>query len=479
MEVDKIQFYIKQIETGCLSHYAYYVESAKQAMVIDPLRDIKQYMDLASSRGAQIKYVACTHIHADFVSGYWDLAKKTGAEIVLGPTDEIAFKHIRADDGKIIVLGNVELQVIHTPGHTLESICLLLVNKNEGNIQEALFTGDTLFVGDVGRPDLAAKGSQVTKRDLTDHLFDSLRKLMQLSHDCIILPGHGAGSACGKNLGKESHSTIGIQKTSNYALKIEEKEEFYKALVTDLPTPPAYFFYDVNMNLHNNEIKAFDEILETGKKPLTPQTIKELSSNPDYIIIDTRDTQAFTKAHVPGAVNIPIKGSVAVWTATIVEPSIKLLLVCDLEHLEESITRLSRTGMDNTEGYLEGGIQNWIDLGYPTESIEGLKPVEIENLRNTDVNSMLLDVRNCSELSEGVLVDSTFLNLSFINKNAEEVLAKHRNMVVVCKSGARAVIACSLLKRKGYNVRFVEGGFIAAKEQGLEVIMPNIKNIEI
>lgn len=474
MEINNPHFYVKQIATGCLSQYAYYVESNKQAAIIDPLRDTHQYTDLLATRGAQLKYVIPTHIHADFVCGYWDLAKKTGAQIILGPKEEISFEHLKGDDGKVFELGDVELQIIHTPGHTLESISILLVNRQENNKQEAVFTGDTLFVGDVGRPDLAVKSGEITSRDLTDLLFDSLRKLMQLNDDCILMPGHGAGSACGKNLGKESTSTIGAEKANNYALKIEAKEELYNSLTNGLPNPPEYFFHDVYLNLHNDQIESTEQILERAKIPVSVEKVQELLTNPEYIVIDTRDSPQFCASHIPNAVSVPIKGSVAIWTASIVEHTKKLVIVCDNEHLEESIIRLSRTGMDNIMGYLDGGMQAWLDASRPTSTIKSIKPLELDAYLQQNPNSLIVDVRNNIEIEAGTLNNARFLHLNDVNKKAIDHFDKDAQLLVICRTGMRSVIACSLLQRQGYDATSIEGGFVAAKDHGLDVITPNL-----
>ena len=474
MEINNQYFYVKQLPTGCLSQYAYYIESNKEAVVIDPIRDIQQYIDLVKSRNATLKYVIDTHIHADFVSGYCDLAKKTGAQVVIGPKDEITFSHIRGDDGKILNLGEIDLKLIHTPGHTLESICILLINKKEGNKQEAVFTGDTLFVGDVGRPDLAVKSGKITKRDLTDHLFDSLKKLVVLDDNCKVMPGHGAGSACGKNLGSESYSTIGEQKTANYALKIKDKDEFYNALVEGLPLPPDYFFHDVSMNLNNDKIKTADEILALGKTGLVPEKVEELIKNPDYVIIDTRDSPDFVDGHVPSSINVPLKFNTAIWAASIIEVSKRIIVVCYAEKVEESILRLARTGMDNIDGYLKDGIEAWTNAGKSLATLKKVKPAEIPEHLNGSGKCTIVDVRNDNEIEAGTLQDAHFLHLDNVNKKAEENFDKNTTLFVMCRSGARAIVASSILQRQGYDVRVIEGGFVAAKEHGLKIKYPKL-----
>lgn len=474
MEINNSHFYVKQLATGCLSQYAYYIESNNQAAIIDPLRDTRQYIDLLAERQAKLKYVIPTHIHADFVCGYWDLAQKTGAQIILGPKEEIKFEHLRGDDGKVFGLGDIELHIIHTPGHTLESISILLVNPKENNKQVAVFTGDTLFVGEVGRPDLAVKSGETTQRDLTDLLFDSLRKLMELDDNCVLMPGHGAGSSCGKNLGKESSSTIGEQKANNYALKIETKDELYNSLTHNLPTPPDYFFHDVYLNLHNDTILTTDQILEKAKNGLSVNNVQELLKDPNHIIIDTRDPPKFCESHIPHALNIPIKGNVAIWTASILEPTKKLIIVCDDENVEESIIRLTRTGMDNIVGYLNGGMDAWIAENNSTATIKAIKPTDIDGMLKDNEHCIVVDVRSTIEIEAGTLNNARFVDLKDIDKKAVDRLDKHAKLLILCRTGMRAVVACSLLQRQGYDVSFIEGGFVAVKDQGLDVVMPKL-----
>ena len=457
---------VEQIYTGCLAEAAYYIESNGEAAVIDPLREVQPYIDRANKNGAKIKYVFETHFHADFVSGHIDLAAKTGAAIVYGPTTmETGFDALIGKDGQEFKIGALTIRLIHTPGHTMESSCYLLID--ESGKEKALFTGDTLFIGDVGRPDLAQKViAELTQEKLAGHLYDSLRnKIMPLNDDIIIYPGHGAGSACGKNMSSETTDTLGHQKASNYALRPDmTKEEFIGEVLHGLTPPPGYFPQNVLMNIQGYE--RFDEVLKKGKKALPPKTFATLADETKALILDTRDAQEFAPSFVPNAVNIGLDGSFASWAGTLIKDVKQaILIIADPGKEEEVITRLSRVGFDNTLGYLDGGMTAWKKAGMPTDQIESISVDELVQKTATG-QSDILDVRRASEYDSEHVIGAKNVPLDYIDQNMSEV-DKNKTWYVHCRSGYRSMVFVSLLRQYGYhNLIDVKGGFQAIKATG-------------
>ena len=378
---------VEQIYTGCLAQGAYYIESNGEAVVIDPLREVQPYIEKAEKDNAKIKYVLETHFHADFVSGHLDLAKKTGATIVFGPTAKPGFEAHVAEDGEILNVGNIQIKVIHTPGHTMESTCFLLIDEN--GKETSLFTGDTLFIGDVGRPDLAQKViADLTQEKLAAHLYDSLHnKIIPLADDIIVYPAHGAGSACGKNMSKETTDTLGNQKKTNYALQPMSKEKFIDEVLDGLMPPPGYFPENVLMNIKGYE--SIDEVLHKGTQALSPEAFETAANETDALLLDTRDAQTFSKGFIPNSINIGIDGNFAPWAGTLI-PDIKqtILLIVDEGREEEIVTRLARVGYDNTIGYLKGGFEAWKKAGKETDAIESISVDELAKRmeENPDLN---------------------------------------------------------------------------------------------
>ncbi|MGC1633556.1 MAG: MBL fold metallo-hydrolase [Gelidibacter sp.] len=457
---------IEQIYTGCLAQGAYYIESEGEVAIIDPLREIQPYMDKANAENAKIKYVFETHFHADFVSGHIDLAKKTGATIVFGPGAETTYDIHSATDGEIFKIGNITIKVLHTPGHTLESSSFLLIDK-DGN-DHAVFSGDTLFLGDVGRPDLAIK-SDLTKEDLAGMLYDSLRtKLMTLADDILVYPAHGAGSACGKNLSKETVGTIGDQKKTNYALRADmTKEEFVKEVLDGMPPPPQYFAKNAMMNKTGYE--AFDQVLETGNVPLTPEIFEAMANHDEALVLDVRTQCDFIKGHIPNSIFIGLNGQFAPWVgALITDLKQPLILVVPEGQSEQAVTRLSRVGYDNTLGYLEGGIDAWKAAGKEASTLDSISAEALaEKVKTEKLN--ILDVRKDGEYEASHLEDVQHFALDFINENMNQIDPK-KTYHIHCAGGYRSVIAASILKARGFNnLVDVDGGFAAIKETDLPI----------
>lgn len=456
---------VEQLYTSCLAQGAYYIESNGEAAIIDPLREVDQYIQMAADRNAQIKYIFETHFHADFVSGHVDLSKKTGAPIVYGPTEmKTGFEAIIAADGDVFHIGNIQLKLIHTPGHTMESSCYLLTNE-EGK-EEAIFTGDTLFIGDVGRPDLAQHVVEgLTEEKLAGHMFDSLRnKIMPLGDDLIVYPAHGAGSACGKNLSSETSDTLGNQKKFNYALNPEmTKEAFIKELTTGLVSPPGYFPKNVMLNIQGYD--EIDSVIKKGTKALSVEEFEVLMEEDDVMILDTRTPEAFAKRFIPNAINIGIDGNFAVWVGTLIKDiNQKIILVVDEGRENEVVTRLARVGYDNAIGYLEGGMYSWIDSGKTIASISSISTQEFAKRVKENVN--ILDVRKESEYVSEHIVDAENMPLDFVYSNFQS-LPKQEPYYVHCAGGYRSMIFASILHQKGYrNLINVEGGFDAIKTSG-------------
>ncbi len=468
---------IEQIYTGCLSQGAYYIESNGEAVVIDPLREVEPYINRAEQNGAKIKYVLETHFHADFVSGHIDLAEKTGAQIVFGPTATPGFNALVAMDGQVLAVGDVSITVLHTPGHTMESTCYLLSDQQGKQI--GIFTGDTLFIGDVGRPDLAQKvSSELTQEKLAEHLFDSLRnKIMPLADQIIVYPAHGAGSACGKNMSKETTDTLGNQKISNYALRANmTKAEFVKEVTAGLMPPPAYFPENVLMNIRGYE--SIDTVLHRGTHAQEPAAFEAAANETGAVMIDTRDAEIFAKGFIPNSINIGINGSFAPWVGTLI-PDIKqnILLITDPGREEEVVTRLARVGYDHTIGYLKGGIDAWVKAGKETSQIQSVTADQMSQRLEADSGIGVLDVRKASEFMSEHVLDAENIPLDYINDHLAQI-DKNKTYFVHCAGGYRSMIFNSVLKARGYdNLIDVKGGFKAIKDSGkLEVsnyVCPN------
>lgn len=451
--------YIQQLYTGCLSEAAYYIESEGQAAIIDPLRDIDAYLQLAAERKAQIKYIFETHFHADFVSGHLDLAAATGAAIVYGPGTQTRFPVTVAQDGQRFDLGKLQIEVLHTPGHTLESSCYLL--RDEAQKPHAVFTGDTLFVGDVGRPDLAQKQNEITMEDLAGMLYNSLReKLMVLPDEVLVYPAHGAGSSCGKNMGPETYSTMGQQKASNYALQDQEKADFIKAVTEGLAAPPAYFPINVAMNKEGYE--QLDEVLQAGLKPLTIAQFKAKIAE-GALVLDTRHANEFVQGFVPGAISIGLEGRFAEWAGALLPFDQFIVLVTEPGKEKESLVRLARVGLDKVVGYLQGGYPTWEVAGENRDMVINVEADELAMDLGFDENLVVVDVRKETEYQNGHLKEAVNLPLSdMTDPGSMAHLEERHNLYVHCAGGYRSVIAASLLKRQGiHNLRNIEGGWQA------------------
>jgi hydroxyacylglutathione hydrolase len=455
--------FIKQLYTGCLSESAYYIESEGIAAVIDPLRDIDEYLQLASERNATIKYIFETHFHADFISGHLDLAQATGAIIIYGPDTITKFPVHVAKDGEIFSIGKLTVEVMHTPGHTLESSCFLL--KDEAGKNHAVFTGDTLFVGDVGRPDLSQKGAELTMEDLAGMLYDSLQtKIMPLADDVILYPAHGAGSSCGKNLGPETFSTIRAQKQSNYALQQQTKADFITAVTTGLSTPPQYF--PINAKINKEGYDSLQSILDKGLQPLSVAAFKEKAAQDDIIIVDTRKATVFTEGFVPNSIFIGLEGRFAEWAGSILPFDKKILLVTETGKEKETIVRLARVGFEHFVGYLQGGFEAWKNTNEKIDLIIDIEADELAMDIPFDDQLLVIDVRKENEYADGHLTQAMNIPLSnLIDPGSMADLDDSHNMYVHCAGGYRSVIAASLIKRQGlHNVRNVLGGWGAIKE---------------
>lgn len=455
--------FIEQLYTGCISEAAYYIESDGIAAVIDPLRDIEDYLEMAEKRKATIKYIFETHFHADFVSGHLDLAAATGATIVYGPGTVTRFPVHVAKDGELFELGKLKVQVLHTPGHTLESSCYLL--KDENGKDHALFTGDTLFVGDVGRPDLAQKANEITMYDLAGMLYDSLRnKVMPLADDVVIYPAHGAGSSCGKNLGPETYSTLGEQKATNYALQEQTKEDFIKAVTEGLTAPPQYF--PINAQINKEGYESLDAVLEKGLRALPVAVFKEKAKEDDTIILDTRHSDSFTQGFVPGSVSIGLNGRFAEWAGSLLPFDKHLLLVTEPGKEKETIVRLARVGFDKIEGHLAGGYEAWVAAGEKTDMVIDVEADELAMDIPFDSSLVVVDVRKETEYADGHIREALNMPLvTLTDPGSMADLDDNHNIYVHCAGGYRSVVACSLLKREGiHNIRNVVGGWGKIKE---------------
>lgn len=453
---------IEQIYTGCLAQGAYYIVSGTEAVIIDPLREVQPYLDRLEKDGVTLKYIFETHFHADFVSGHLDLSKKTGAPVVYGPTAEPGFDAIIAEDGQIFPVGNVRIKVLHTPGHTMESTTYLLLDA-EGK-EKAIFSGDTLFLGDVGRPDLAQKAANTSQEELAGILYDSLhQKIMPLPDDVIVYPAHGAGSACGKNMQKETVDTLGNQKKTNYALLQPDKESFIHAVLDGLSAPPKYFGMNVAMN--KGGYTSFDEVLSRGSKALSPEDFHAAAEQTGSLILDTRSAEQFHRGFIPNSVNIGLKGDFAPWVgAMIVDVQQPILLVTEPGTEEEAITRLARVGFDNITGYLDGGFASWEKAGMETDKIERISAEEFA--ARWQQGEEVVDVRRPGEYQAEHVVQAENMPLDTISEWAGQ-LPDAEHFYVHCAGGYRSMIAASILNARGIrNFTEVEGGMKAIRETG-------------
>ena len=452
---------VEQIYTGCLAQGAYYIESEGEAAIVDPLRESQPYIDKAEKEGAKIKYIFETHFHADFVSGHVDLAAKTGATIVYGPNAKTEFDMVEAKDGQVFELGKIKIKVLHTPGHTMESTTFLLIDE-EGK-EHAIFSGDTLFIGDVGRPDLAQKGT-LTQDDLAGYLYDSLRtKIMTLPDEVIVYPAHGAGSACGKNMSKETTDLLGNQKKTNYALRANmTKEEFIQEVTDGLLPPPQYFAQNVAMN--KSGAIGLDEILEKGNIPLDVDTFEAMANHEGALVLDTRKSTEFAEAHVPNSIFIGIDGSFAPWVGALI-PDLQqpIVFIAEEGREEEIVTRLSRVGYDNTLGFLKGGLAAWKAAGKEFDSVKSIPATEFAaEFKSGDLK--VLDVRKPGEFQAEHIEDAQSLPLDYISENMDKV-NKDTTYHVHCAGGYRSMIAASILKSRGFhNLVDIAGGFKAISE---------------
>ena len=456
---------VEQIYTGCLAEAAYYIESAGEAAIIDPLRETGPYIKRVEADGAKIKYVLETHFHADFVSGHLDLARKTGAQIVYGPTAKPNFEAYIAEDNEELKVGDVTIQVLHTPGHTMESTTYLLKDENGENY--AIFTGDTLFLGDVGRPDLAIKQGVLTEEDLAGYLYDSLRnRIMPLSDNVIVYPGHGSGSACGKKMSKDTWGYLGDQKKLNYALRSDmTREEFVKEVTTGLVAPPQYFPKNAMMNKMGYE--SIDQVRKRGVQPLSVRAFKTVWEEEDAIVIDTRHQDDFARAFIPGSIFIGIDNNFAMWVgALITDLKQPILFVSDPGREEEVVTRLARVGYDYSIGYLEGGFDAWMNSKEEIDKIEEINAVEFSALNDSEME--LLDVRKASEYKSEHLITAANFPLDFINQNMGQ-LDRDTKYYLHCAGGYRSVIAASILKSRGFHQLInIRGGYKALVNTNLK-----------
>ena len=455
--------YIQQLYTSCLSEAAYFIESNGEAVIIDPLRDVDEYIELATLKKAKIKYIFETHFHADFVSGHLDLSKKTGAPIVYGPQAHTKFDAIHATDGQEFKVGHLTIKVLHTPGHTMESTCYLLTDET-GN-PHCIFTGDTLFIGDVGRPDLSQKG-ETTSEELAAILYHSLQtKIMPLPNHILVYPAHGAGSSCGKNLSSDTFSTLGAQKETNYALQPQTVEAFVAAVTNGLSAPPPYF--PINAKINKEGYDSLDTVLKTALQPITPKALKALiDADADIIILDSRFATVFTQGFIPTSIFIGLESRFAEWAGNVLPFNKQLIIVADIGKEKETAIRLSRVGLDNAIGYLEGGFEAWQLAGYKTDMIVDIEADELAMDLKFDEKIVVLDVRKETEFAMEHVKDAENFPLQNINDAlAMALITDDEQYYVHCAGGYRSVIAASILKRQGlHNLRNVLGGFIAIKQ---------------
>jgi len=456
--------YIEQIYTGCLSQASYYIESDGEAAIVDPIRDIECYLELAKERKTRIKYIFETHFHADFVSGHVELKKKTGAEIIYGPKATASYEIVNAKDGQEFPIGKAAIKTIHTPGHTIESSCYLAIDENDKPV--GVFSGDTLFVGEVGRVDLAAK-SELSDRTMAGMLYNSLEKIKQLPDDVVVYPGHGAGSACGKNISSETTSTIGEQKMNNYALQAMTREAFIDVVVTGIAPPPRYFYTDVLLN-HT----GYDDEASLAKN-LRPVELNEFKKEiqAGALVIDSRKPEDFAKEHMPGAINIGLDGQYAIWAGNLFD-NVPFLIVCDEGKEKESIIRLARVGYDKAKGFLKGGLQTWKKEGNKTQSLESIKATDFSGRLGKDTT--VLDVRNEGEWASGVVKNAITIPLAKLEESLSS-LNKNAHYYIYCRSGYRSMIGASILQKHGFNkITNVMGGMNAISQTKIELAVPEI-----
>jgi glyoxylase-like metal-dependent hydrolase (beta-lactamase superfamily II)/rhodanese-related sulfurtransferase len=455
--------FIKQLYTGCLSEAAYYIEDNGEAAIVDPLRDIDVYLELATERKATIKYILETHFHADFVSGHIDLAKATDATIVYGPETQTNLDVHIAKNGEKFKIGNISIEVLHTPGHTLESSCYLL--KDENGKDHCVFTGDTLFVGDVGRPDLAQKGEELTMEDLAGMLYESLqKKIIPLADDVIVYPGHGPGSACGKNLGPYTYSTIGEEKQTNYALRATNKKDFVHAVTEGLTPPPQYF--PINAKINREGYESLDKVLGQSLKPLSIEEVKKAIGD-DVLILDTRNENVFTNGFIPSSISIGLEGRFAEWAGSLLSFDQPMVIVTEVGKEKEAVIRLARVGFSNVIGYVAGGFEAWKNAGEEIDLIINVEADELAMDIPFDENLVVLDVRKPTEFAEGHVKNAVSLPLNeMMNPVNFSDLDEQQNIYVHCQGGYRSIIASSLLKRQGFhNIRNIVGGYNKIVEQ--------------
>lgn len=455
--------FIKQLYTSCLSEAAYYIEDNGEAAVIDPLRDIDVYLELANERKATIKYIFETHFHADFVSGHLDLGQATGAPIVYGPGTVTKFPVHVAKDGETFKVGNLSIEVLHTPGHTLESSCYLL--KDANGTDHCVFTGDTLFVGDVGRPDLAQKGAELTMTDLAGMLYDSIhRKLFPLGNEVVVYPAHGPGSSCGKNLGPETQSTIGTEKEQNYAMKAGSKEDFIIQVTDGITAPPSYF--PVNARINKEGYDSLEKVINKGMQALSPEAFREMATD-DMIVLDTRTANTFMQGFVPGSISIGLEGRFAEWAGSLLSFEKPMLLITEAGKEKESIVRLARVGFDKIEGHLAGGYEAWQAAGLPIDMIIDVEADELMMDMPHDPNLVVVDVRRETEFADGHLKEAINIPLNeMTDPGALANIEDQHNLYLHCAGGYRSVIAASLMKRQGiHNLRNINGGWAKIKEE--------------
>ncbi|MEI6310771.1 MAG: MBL fold metallo-hydrolase [Bacteroidota bacterium] len=448
--------HIEQIYTGCLAQGAYYITSNGEAAIIDPLREINPYLNRLTQDNVKLKYVFETHFHADFVSGHIDLSKKTGAPIIYGPSAHPEFEAIIATDNQIFKIGAIQIKVLHTPGHTMESTCYLLIDEN--GKEHALFSGDTLFLGDVGRPDLAQKAADMTQEQLAGLLYESLyTKILPLADDITVYPAHGAGSACGKNMMKETLDTLGNQKKMNYALNQKSKEAFIHAVLDGLAPPPSYFGMNVAMNKKGYD--SFESVMQKGLVALSPDAFETLADTADALILDTRNAAIFATGFIPQSINIGIKGDFAPWVGALIgDVKQNILLVCDTGMEEECITRLARVGFDQVLGYLEGGFEAWVKAGKEQDQINRISPHEFES-QFKPKESVVIDVRKETEYAAEHIDEAYNKPLAFINEWMNQV-DTNQHFFIHCQGGYRSMIAASILQARGVrNFSEVSGGF--------------------
>jgi len=455
--------FLKQIYTSCLSEASYFIESEGEAVVIDPIRESAPYLELAKERNATIRYIFETHFHADFISGHVDLAQKSGATIVFGPGASTGYQSHIAKDGEEFRIGKISFRALHTPGHTPESTCFLLSDENNKN--HAIFTGDTLFIGDVGRPDLAVK-TELTMEQLAGMLYDSLNtKILPLADDIMVYPGHGPGSACGKNIGKETFSTLGQQRQTNYALQPISREAFIRSLTEGILPAPEYF--SIAASINKNGYNALEDLIEKAKSSKNLDEFKNLRKN-GALVLDTRHADTFEKGFIPGAVNIALNGQFAIWAGTLLDYDQQILLVAESGKEEEIITRLARVGIENIAGYLEGGFETWSAAGEPVDTVTSIEPESVKEYM--DKGWKVLDVRKPGEFENGHIDSAKTLHLQILENNLNE-LDKNANYLVHCAGGYRSMIAASILRRHGFTnfVNVHKGWSAMQKVEGLNI----------